>query len=528
MTRIPVDLASLLGGLGLLLFSLNFLTSRLNDSISSRFRPILERFLRNSARCLGVGTAATVLVQASSITIVAVMGLVDSGLLSLEKGFFVTLGATLGTTVKAWFFVGDFPFGPVLIGGGSIALLFARHPLFRELLQLTTAIGLTFLGLEMLSESAAHLKKLPEFTSLLASLEVSDFTSMLTAFILGCALTVALQSSSAMVIIVIGLVSTQTISFPTAAVLVLGANLGTTSIALLASLQTGFRGRRIAVAHFLAKLGGLLITLLLFDPFLGLVEHLVGLVWPNPRPELLVAAVHTTFNLINLVWWSVLSVPFLRAVRFVVKGQIEQTTGLAPSVRGMLASTPERAMAEAENQFHRFELMARGVYDHALTTLTEQNTRNLVARRLLLGRNLEALKETLHDLLFPLSHQPLYRKATLRQLRLLEVYSNLTRACFSLDRHLERGLAVDRFHIPRAVEAPLHRLMKDLDVAWRAILLPGRDKWEGTGAEEEVEEELVLATDCTRDHRTWLVEITGYLRVVRRNLELVYSLKDSG
>src|SRR6476469_7955431 len=92
-----------LAGVGIFFFSLRFLTDSMDEAVSVRIEPLIRRFCRGIFRPILAGLGLTVLVQASSITVITTMGFLSRGLIPLEQSIFITLGAAFGTTLKAWF-----------------------------------------------------------------------------------------------------------------------------------------------------------------------------------------------------------------------------------------------------------------------------------------------------------------------------------------------------------------------------------------------------------------------------------------
>lgn len=95
-------LVSFLGGLGIFLFGLNYMSSSLQTVAGDRLRSILEVGTKNPIRGVFMGLLVTALVQSSSATTVLTIGLVNSGLLSLRRAIGIIMGANIGTTVTAF------------------------------------------------------------------------------------------------------------------------------------------------------------------------------------------------------------------------------------------------------------------------------------------------------------------------------------------------------------------------------------------------------------------------------------------
>lgn len=527
-----------LGGLGIFLFSLRFLTATLNQSLASRFRPVLERMLARPVQGVLSGLLATLLVQASSITILAAMGLVDSALITLEQAWFVMLGATIGTTLKAWFFVGTLHFGPALIGVGSLLLLLTRNPMARELLTLAVAVGFAFLGLDMLSDNLAVLQGLPWFSALLEGSQAAGLSSQLACVLFGTALTVAVQSSTAPVILTLSLAAEGHVGIPAGAALILGMNVGTTSTALLASLQAHRDGQRLAVGHAMAKSVGVLITLLFLPAFLGFVGMILDPFGYASDVPVFLAAVHTTFNVINVVFWSLLAAPALSLLRRLMPSREQQAgLGLAPRVRRMLAGSASLAVREARRQFGLLERLVKTTYDHTFESFFQgSHNPGVRGQRIWLERNLETLKETLHDLLFGVARRPqesVTEEGILRIVGMAELYSSIAHTCLSLNDHLERGFVVELYEVPDELQGPFRAFKALLDDLWLAALFPDRpapaslDAHPETTLEERVLQYARANPQCDGRFLTWLLETSAFLRVLARLLGELQQLKFS-
>jgi len=109
------------------------------------------------------------------------------------------------------------------------------------------------LGLSPLKESAY-----------LQSLLVAFSTKPWLGILAGAVFTGIIQSSSATTSLVVAMARQGLMTFSAAVPLVLGANVGTTVTALLASIGTKLSARRTAVAHLLFNLIGVI----LIYPFL--------------------------------------------------------------------------------------------------------------------------------------------------------------------------------------------------------------------------------------------------------------------
>src|SRR5690606_6838827 len=110
-------------------------------------------------------------------------------------------------------------------------------------------IGLVFFGLEIMKDGLKPIRAIPEFKAMFHAFNADTYFGVLKCALVGCFLTMLVQSSSATLGITIAMASQGLIPFETAAALVLGENIGTTITALLASLGAGVNARRAAYFH---------------------------------------------------------------------------------------------------------------------------------------------------------------------------------------------------------------------------------------------------------------------------------------
>src|SRR5690606_20683163 len=204
-----------------------------------------------------VGMLVTMIVQSSSISTVMVVGFVNAGLMNLTQAIGIIFGANIGTTITGWIIsikIGKY--GLLLVGAGVFPMMFARAGKWKTIGQVLFGIGLVFYGLDIMSNAFKPLRTMPEFLDAISFFSGQNYGAYIASIIMGCLLTVLVQSSSAMLGITMALATTGIIEFHTAAALVLGENVGTTITALLASVGGNINAKRAARAHALSNLCG--------------------------------------------------------------------------------------------------------------------------------------------------------------------------------------------------------------------------------------------------------------------------------
>ncbi len=283
------------------------------------FTDSLYRRVSNPLAGLFVGTLATVLVQSSSVTTSTIVGLVGSGSLPIELAVPMVMGANIGTTVTntlaslgflrrskefrlafagatmhdffnlcnvalllpielatgfltktaEWLagMFGDFSSTGVEQGGFIKDIVKAPVHLLERLLDSMNA-GTTTEGVVLLVVGIAAIFVALAFVTRNMRMIMADRVERsvnavlskgggITAILIGVLMTVTVQSSSITTSVLIPMIAAGVITLRNAYPITLGANIGTTITALLASLATDLRaGLVIALVHTLFNMVG--------------------------------------------------------------------------------------------------------------------------------------------------------------------------------------------------------------------------------------------------------------------------------
>ncbi|MGO0122995.1 Na/Pi cotransporter family protein [Desulfothermobacter acidiphilus] len=279
---------SLLGGMGLLLYGISLMSEGLQKIAGHKLRRALGKVADRPFMGVVLGALITILFQSSTATTVILVGLASAAVITLRQCLPVVLGADIGTTVTAQLIalrVTEISL-PIVAVGASI-VFFTKRDRYRRVGQAILGFGLLFLGLKIMAEAMAPLKEAPFFRE--ALLHVAH--SPLLAIVVASIFTFLIHSSAAAVGIIIVLASQGLIDALAAFYFILGANVGTSFTALLASIGSSREAQRVAMAHFLAKIGG---TCLVFPLAVPFVNWLNGI---SSSPSFQVANAHTFFNL---------------------------------------------------------------------------------------------------------------------------------------------------------------------------------------------------------------------------------------
>jgi len=289
------------GGLGLLLLGMSVMTEGLHGWGSGALRRNLVRFTHSPSSGAASGAVATALLQSSSATTVVTVGFVGAGVLTYAQALGIIFGANIGTTATGWlvalfgikFQLGQLAFPLVL--AGALIRLFARGK-WRSFGSSIAGFGLVFIGISLLQQGMQGLEAVvtPDL------FPENDWLGRFKLILIGMAITVVTQSSSAGVAAAVVAVSTGSIEIGQAAALVIGMDVGTTATAALATIGASAAARRTGYSHVIYNLMTGLGAFLLLGPFLYVVAHWVpGLVSANA--ELTLVAFHTLFNTLGVL-----------------------------------------------------------------------------------------------------------------------------------------------------------------------------------------------------------------------------------
>ncbi len=297
----------ILGSLGVFLFGMRLMSESIQKISGERLRNILRSMTGNRLAGVTTGFLVTCLVQSSSATTVMVVSFVHARLLTLIQAIGVIMGANLGTTTTFWIisFLGfKFSLSKIAIPviGIGVAMTFMKGDRLKGVGNFWTGFGLLFMGLSLLKNSVPDINSNPEALEWVASLGGYGFGSVLIFLFFGVILTIIVQSSSVAGAITLTMAYKGWIDYPQAAAIILGENIGTTITAYLASLTANTAAKRAARAHFVFNMLGVVWMLILFYPFISLVDRIMpGLPdSPDDLPNHL-ALFHTLFNLVNIL-----------------------------------------------------------------------------------------------------------------------------------------------------------------------------------------------------------------------------------
>ena len=418
------------GGLALFLFGMRLIGRALEKVAGARLRESLGRMTRSPAAAVTFGFVSTTLVQSSSASTVLLVSFVSTGLLTLRAGLGAVLGAAVGSTLTIQliaFRVSDWAL--LLVAIGFVLTLFERRRV-RRLGNAIVGLGLVFYGLRVISGSFAPLDGMGEVVGFFLAAAENPVPALIAAALF----TALAQASAATLGIVLGLSMQGILPLEAALPFVLGANVGTTTTALIASAGASPDGRRVAWAHASYRLGGALLCLPFLVPFAQLVSALTS------DPARQVAHAYTILN----VGTALIFVPFLplaeRFFRKLIPDVRQEEDVFAPqSLDRRFHEQPDIALAGALQEVLRMGQLLKEMLDGVKESLRRDDEALADSVRNLDDR-VDLLDEAITRYLADLNTESLSTAQSARVLDLLFITKDLELMADIVSKGLVPGL----------------------------------------------------------------------------------------
>jgi phosphate:Na+ symporter len=300
-----------LGGIGMFLMGMKAMTEALREAAGTQLQQILTRFTTTPLRGVMSGAATTAVIQSSSATTVMTVGFVGAGLLTMTQALGVIYGANIGTTATGWL-VSLLGF-KLKLGTLSMLLLFPASLL--DLLgrgararagRMVAGLCLLLIGLDLMQQGMQDVTLVlrPEM------LPPNTVLGLLALAVIGAALTVLMQSSSAAMALALVMLESGAITLTQAIAIVAGMNIGTTCTALLASLGGSRPMRQTAVANLMFNFA----TSLMVVPVLLFGIDALQMVAERTSTMTALLVFHTGFNLVGAALFLPLTPQFAQLI----------------------------------------------------------------------------------------------------------------------------------------------------------------------------------------------------------------------
>jgi len=265
-------LVELVGAASLLLWGLRMVRTGVLRAFGSRLNACLSRVAGNRFSGFLCGLAATLLLQSSSATALLTSSFAARGMLGAGRALAVMLGADVGTALvaQAYGFRADWV-SPLLVFAGYLMFTTCAEPRLRDLGRAMVGLGIALLGLTLIAIAAAPLRNAPLSPAVVALISNAPVIGML----IGAALTALSSSSLAVILLTVSLVTHGIVPVDLAYALVLGANLGSGIMPVVATLGAPPEARRVPAGNLLFRIAGVALALPLLPsvmPWLAAIQ----------------------------------------------------------------------------------------------------------------------------------------------------------------------------------------------------------------------------------------------------------------
>jgi phosphate:Na+ symporter len=408
---------NILGGLAIFMFAMEMLANNLQNVIGNRIEKILRKLTDNPSSGMVVGAGVTFLTQSSSITVLTLIGLVNVGVLNLSQGMGILLGAEIGTTITAQLVtveVGKLYF-PLVIAGLLLAR-FGKEKL-RSLGKVIFSFGLLFLSMELMKTGAKPIGNSEAVVSLFERFAQNP----LLGIIAGALFTAVTSSSSATTSLVVALGIANVIQLPAGIALILGANIGTTFLELLAVFGMSLTAKRIAIAQGLINILGVVLMLPFITPF----AQLMALSASGLGNQ--IANAHTVFNIGSSLFFLIIVKVLVRLVERLVPGEVIQIERGAKYIDATFLSIPHLALVNAEKEIERFNtIVGQSFYNLNQYFITQED--GLLSTIQTQEKFLNTLHLMISDYLVKVSEHEFDRESSEKLAKLIHGLTDLERA----------------------------------------------------------------------------------------------------
>lgn len=379
----------LICGLVFFMFGMNVMSGSLEKMSGGKLETTLKKVTSNPFVSILLGAAITIAVQSSSATTVMLVGLVNSGLMTMQQTLFVIYGANIGTTFTSWILslagiesdnigmlmLKPANFAPVLALIGIGMLMLSHKDKNKSVGTAFVGFAVLIYGMEMMGDAVGPLAELPQFEQVL-----SQFNNPLIAVLVSTLFTGVIQSSAATIGIVQSFALNGAITNGMALPLVMGANIGTCVTSMISCIGTNRHAKRVAVLHLTMNVIGTVVWLAVYCIVSAFVEIPIMAADASPFS---VAILHSIFNVLT----AALLLPMSRLMERIAillvpdKDSASQPKGLFLDER--LLKSPSVAVVESNNATVQMCRLARenvllamdmiAKYDELTASVIEQN-----------------------------------------------------------------------------------------------------------------------------------------------------------
>ena len=365
----------LLVGAAVFIIGMNMMSSGLKKATGKGLRKLLKRIRNNRFACLGIGTAATALIQSSAATSVMAIGFISAGAMTIFQGVCIILGAYIGTTVTGILAsLSTFSFSSyfIILAAIGVILMFFKKERIKSIGEILAGLGLLFFGLSTMSNA---IKNNPDIVNGIQTFFGQSWMIPPLLMLVGALVTALFQSSSATSGIAIAMVAGEALSFNGAIYIVLGGTIGTVITTLIACIGSNVNAKRTGIICLIIRIFTGVVMLAIYWPLQSVLGN--ALLTAFGSAPLAVAMFLVIYNVVFML----LILPFVQvfeklSIKLVKDKDEEKMKQALKFIDKHLIDTPTVAMMQVKREIKNMMQMAHENLKLGFKRILDQDTTN--------------------------------------------------------------------------------------------------------------------------------------------------------
>jgi len=414
----------LLVGIVFFLFGFELLKEGLSSLSTQPVKRVIYRLSDSKLKSFSMGILLTFLFQSSSAITSMLVGMADSGVIPLKSACVMALGSGIGSAITVQIISFNISTGVYLLIVAGFILYLSKSGNLHLYGRTMLGIGLIFYGLTVMESVFRTDSGIMQ--ALLPFLKGQYFYLFLT----GIVLTVILQTSASSLGILMAISASGILSPSDCLSFVLGANVGTTSTAFIASMSGGPEGKRVAMAHFTFKLAGALIFLLFIEEISEALFYLAG-----KNMKFFIADSNMIFNIINSFIIFPFIEPFAKLLVKIVPERWKTEGKFCLKYIDRKVENLSVALAQAHRELMRMSDEVGEMLEKCLSAF-ETNDERVVKKIREMDNCVDFLDENIRKFLVGITKYPLDTTSASKTSSMIRISSNLENIGDTIERDL--------------------------------------------------------------------------------------------
>ena len=243
-------LLELSGSIALLLWGLRMVRTGILRAYGTELKRYAMQTEGRIIPAFSAGLLVAALLQSSTATALIASSFSGQGILSISAALVIILGADVGTAIAAIIASQKITIlSPLLLTIGVFGYRSTSKSKQQNLFRAFTGLGLILLALSLIGKTAAHLATYEAFIGIVRLIEAAPFMLLMFSLLF----TYLAHSSLAIILLIIGFVVSGLLSLESGLIMVLGANLGSGLLPVLASRSDNLNARVPVVINLLLR-----------------------------------------------------------------------------------------------------------------------------------------------------------------------------------------------------------------------------------------------------------------------------------